>query len=228
MTFGSLLAFLGIAVVDSINPSALVVTLQLLSRRAPVSAILVYIGAVFLTYSSVMVLLVLGLGALLEPLGALLETRAANVVLAVLGAGMLAYAVFARNPKDVPEPKPLKMSTGAAGGLFALGVSVTVMELPTAFPLVGAIGLLTSADLPVSGWLPLVLVYNLIFVLPPLLLTFGYRWLGERGGAALEKRLRRGARETLMWVIGIVGFYLLMYALSALGVLPDSVTVGAL
>lgn len=225
MTTGSLIAFLGIAVVDSINPSALVVTLQLLSRRAPVGAILVYIGAVFLTYATVTAMLVLGVGALLEPVGALLETAAANVLLALLGAGMLGYAVFSKNPKDAPERAPMKLTTGAVSGLFLLGVTVTVMELPTAFPLIGAVGLLTTADLPFSGWFPLVLVYNVIFVLPPLLLTFGYRWLGERGGARLEKRLRRGARETLLWVIGIVGFYLLIYSLSALGVLPDSVTI---
>lgn len=100
------------------------------------------------------------------------------------------------------------------------------MELPTAFPLIGAVGLLTTANLSLAGWLPLVLLYNVIFVLPPLLLTFGYRWLGERGVAALEQRLRRSARETLLWIFGIVGFYVLMYALSALGVLPGSVTVG--
>lgn len=224
MATGSLIAFLGIALVDSINPSALVVTLQLLSRRAPLGAVLVYIAAVFLTYATVTVLLVLGLTAFLDPLTALLETTAATIGLGVLGAGMLAYAVFSKNPKDAPAKPPLKLSTGAVGGLFILGVSVTVMELPTAFPLLGAVALLTSENPPPVVRFTLILIYNVIFVLPPLLLTFGYRWLGERGGAKLEQRLTRGARETLLWILGIIGFYLLMYALTELGVLGDSVS----
>lgn len=222
---GSLLAFVGIALVDSINPSALIVTLQLLANRAPLSAVLVYIGSVFATYTAVTVLLVLGLGAVLAPLSTLLESRAANVVLAVLGAAMLGYAVFSKNPKDAPEKPPRQYSNRAMGGLILLGVTVTVMELPTALPLLGAVGLLTSANLPTEAWVTLVLVYNVIFVLPPLLLTFGFRWLGERGGAALERRLSRGARETMLWIVGILGFYLLAYALSVLGVLGDSVSI---
>lgn len=225
MATASLLAFLGIALVDSINPSALVVTLQLLGNRAPLSAILVYIGSVFVTYTTVTVLLVIGLGAVLEPLGPLLETTAANVIFAVLGAAMLGYAVFSKNPKDAPEKPPRQYSNRAMGGLILLGVSVTVMELPTAFPLLGAVGLLTAANLPAGAWFALVLVYNVIFVMPPLLLTFGYRWLGERGGAALEQRLSRGARETMLWIVGIVGFYLLVYALGALGILGDWVSI---
>lgn len=219
-----LVPFFGLALLDSINPSALVVTLQLLSRKAPVRAILVYVGAVFVTYTSVTIILMLGLTAVLDPLAALLETRAANIALAVLGAGMLVYAVFSRNPKDAPEKLPLRMSTGAAGGLFLLGMTVTVMELPTAFPLLGAVGILSSADLSLGVWLPLVLVYNVVFVLPPLILTFAYRWIGERGGANLERRLSRGARETMLWIVGAIGFYMLMYALGALGVLGDWVS----
>lgn len=225
MSTGSLIAFLGIALVDCINPSAIVVTLQLLSRRAPIGAVLLYIAAVFVTYTTVTILLVLGLGLVIEPLTALLETRPASIVLAVLGAAMLGYAVFSKNPKEAPEKPPLKLSSGAASGLVLLGVSVTILELPTALPLFGAVGLLTSANLPLGAWLTMVLVYNLIFVMPPVLLAFGYRWLGERGGAKLEKRLSRGARESMLWIVGILGFYTLMYALSALGVLGDSVSI---
>ena len=226
MTTGTLLAFLGIALVDSINPSALLITLQLLVRRAPLPAILTYILGVFLTYTTVMLLLTLGIGSYLEPLERLLATTPVRIVTAALGAVMLAYALFSKNPKDTPPPKPLQLSSFAVGGLLLLGVTVTIAELPTALPLLGAVGLLTAAQLPLPAWLGLVIVYNVIFVLPPLLLTFGYRWLGERGGARLEKRLQRGARETMLTVFGLVGFYLLSQSLSALGVFGDSFGIG--
>ena len=226
MTAGALVTFFIIALVDSINPSALVVTLQLLSRRAPVGAILTYIASVFGAYLTVSILLILGLTAVIDPLSAFFETKVANIGLAVLGAGLLAYALFSRNPKNAPPPRPFRLTSTSVSGLVLLGVTVTVMELPTALPLLGAVGLLTSADVGAAVWLPLILIYNVIFVLPPLLLTFGYRWLGERGGEKLQKRLSHGARETMLWVFGIVGFYMLMQALETLGVFGDSVSIG--
>ncbi len=226
MTAGALATFFALALVDSINPSALVVTLHLLIRRAPKSVLLTYIGSVFITYLTFSVLLVIGFTALVDPLGALLETRGANIALALLGGGMLAYALFSKNPKTAPTPRPLAASSLSLSGVVLLGISVTVAELPTALPLLGATGLLSSANLGVAAWLPLILMYNLIFVLPPLALTFGYRLLGERSGERLQERLRRGARETMLWIFGIIGFYLLMQGLDGLGVFGDAIGVG--
>ena len=223
MTIGALAAFFVIALVDSINPTALLVTLQLLSRKAPLGAILIYIGTVFTTHLTVSILLMLGLTALTEQLTSFFETRGANIGLAVLGAGLLAYALFSRNPKGPQKERPFKLTSTTSTGLILLGVSVTIMELPTALPLLAAVGLLSSAHVGPAVWLPLLLIYNAIFVLPPLLLTFGYRWLGERGGEKLQERLRRGARETMLWVFGIIGFYLLMQALETLGVFGDAI-----
>jgi hypothetical protein len=45
-------------------------------------------------------------------------------------------------------------------------MAVTVLELPTALPCLGAAGAVTRADLPVTEWLPLLVLHNLIFVLP--------------------------------------------------------------
>jgi cytochrome c biogenesis protein CcdA len=100
--------------------------------------------------------------------------------------------------------------------VFALGVAVTTLELPTALPYLGAVGLMTRADLAVADWLPLLVTYNLIFVLPPLLLLAGHAARGERAGASLERlrdRLGRTAGEALLWVLGLVGFFLLADAL---------------
>lgn len=100
--------------------------------------------------------------------------------------------------------------------MFLLGVTVTAAELPTAFPYLGAIGILNGLGLSPSGWLPLLLAYNLIFILPPLLLFGAHRFLSERYRgwfARYEKRLEREARETMLWIVGIVGFLLLADAL---------------
>ena len=87
------------------------------------------------------------------------------------------------------------------------------MELPTAVPYFGAIALLTTADLPLTQWLPLLVLYNAIFVLPPVLLLVGHLVLGERLAARyadLRERLQAGARTTMLWIAGLVGAGLLV------------------
>lgn len=99
--------------------------------------------------------------------------------------------------------------------------TITAAEFPTAFPYLGAISILNSLELPFLGWLPLLLGYNLIFVAPPLLLFGAYRVFGSRHRVwfeRYEKRLKHEARETMLWIIGIVGFLLLADALRRLEV----------
>ena len=98
---------------------------------------------------------------------------------------------------------------------FAVGMAVTVLELPTALPYLGAVGAVIRADLPVTEWLPLLVLYNLIFVLPPLLLA-GLLALGKRADVTLGRlrdRLGGAAREGFLWLLGLIGFFLLADAL---------------
>jgi cytochrome c biogenesis protein CcdA len=90
----------------------------------------------------------------------------------VLGAVMLAYALLApnRQRKHSPARPPSLPTATRPMAVFALGMAVTVLELPTALPHLAAVGALTRADLAVTEWLPLLVLYNLIFVLPPLAL----------------------------------------------------------
>ena len=59
-----LLGLLALALVDSINPSALVVTLYLLTRERVLAQVLVYVAAIFVTYVTLGAILMLGLDAL--------------------------------------------------------------------------------------------------------------------------------------------------------------------
>jgi cytochrome c biogenesis protein CcdA len=98
--------------------------------------------------------------------------------------------------------------------MVVLGATVTVMELPTALPYFAAIALLINLQLSVPQWLPLLVFYNIIFILPPLLLLGIRVGLGElvqgRFGVYREK-LPEKSHETWLWIIGIVGFHLLWW-----------------
>jgi len=217
----TVLPVLVLALLDSVNPSALVVTLTLLSRGSRLRAVLVYVAGIFATYLTLGVLLVLGLGSLIDALGGALESPAAGVVGAVIGGGMLLYAVLAPNPKDGGGAGRERAVEGARGlaGLFLLGAVITVLELPTALPYLGATGILAQSGLGFAAWFPVLLAYNAVFVLPPVVLAVAFLYLSERASARLVERLRRGARETTLWIYGLVGFYLLANGLSLAGVI---------
>ena len=209
-------AIVGLAVVDSINPSALLATIVLLLRGKPARPLVaVYVAAILVTYFAIGLALTLGLG--LTP-RALFESDAAYLAQGVLGAAMLAYAVLApgRARQRGPATHPRLPAVHRPAAVFALGMAVTVVELPTALPYLGAVRAITRAGLAVGDWLPLLVTYNLIFVLPPLALLAAHLALGDRAGALLERlRTRLGAatREGLLWLLGLVGFFLLADAL---------------
>jgi hypothetical protein len=86
-------AIVGLAALDSINPSALLATVALLLRgRRARPLVAVYVAAVLATYFAVGLALTLGLGLTLETV---IWSDAAYLAQAALGAGMLAYAVLA-------------------------------------------------------------------------------------------------------------------------------------
>jgi cytochrome c biogenesis protein CcdA len=216
-----LAAIVGLAVVDSINPSALLATIALLLRGRPARPLVaVYLVAVLVTYLAIGLALTLGLG--LTP-RAVLQSDATYLAQGVLGAAMLAYAVAAPGRRREPGRAAPRRLPAARRPLavFALGVAVTVLELPTALPYLGAVGAITRAELAVAEWLPLLLLYNLIFVLPPLALLAGHLALGDRADPLLGRlrdRLGGAAREGMLWLLGLVGFFLVADALARLGV----------
>lgn len=208
-------AVLALAVVDAINPSALVVALYLLSQPNVVPRLLAYVAGILVSYFAVGCALMLGAGALFARFGAALDHPVAWGVQGALGALLLAYALFApKQGADSMRPPAAPRRSGLAG-MVLLGATVTVLEMVTALPYFAAIAIMVGAGLTTPVWLPLLLVYNLVFILPPLALlglhlAFGSR-LRDRYGR-WQARLQAGAREALLWIFGIVGVGLLVDA----------------
>ncbi|HEY8477102.1 MAG TPA: GAP family protein [Chloroflexota bacterium] len=205
------ISVLVLAVVDSINPSALLVTVHLLlTTSSYVSRVLAYVAGIFLTYFGLGILLMLGLDAV----WAWIESPVAYAAEGIAGALMLLYANIAPGGGGRSEGWRERVPRSPhVGALFTMGILVTVLECPTALPYFGAIVILTNANLAAAQWLPLLAVYNVIFTLPPLLLLASYRLLDQRLSHRfdrIQERLQRGAREAWLWMLGIVGFWLLL------------------
>ena len=93
-------ALLGLALVDSLNPSAIGVTIYLtLSGAGYVRRVLSYLAGVFVTYLTIGVLLMLGVSTRGEQLGRLLSTPVAYGIQLGLGAVL----ALLRRPRAEPE-----------------------------------------------------------------------------------------------------------------------------
>ncbi|MBP2475911.1 cytochrome c biogenesis protein CcdA [Crossiella equi] len=208
MTF--LWAVFGLALVDSINPSALAVTIYLLlsGKERPTARVLTYIAAIFTTYLVFGILLMFGLNAIFTSLGDALNSPYAYIIQFVVGLLMLYFAIWPPKKKE-DAPRERMPKTQRLPAVFALGVTITAVEFVTALPYIAAIGLLTQQDLGVVQWLPILLAYNAIFILPPLLLLVAYQLFGNKIRPRLERfqeKFRKNSRDTWLWILGIVGF----------------------
>jgi cytochrome c biogenesis protein CcdA len=204
------LPVLGLAVVDSINPSALAATALLLLQPRATLKICVYMSAVFGVYFGLGVVLMLGLDALLARIGTALEHPIAYAVQGVIGVLMLVWSFVADDGKKTRHEARAPRSQ-SLWAVFLLGLTISAVEFSTAFPYLGAIGLMTTAGLAPPQWLPLLVVYNLILVAPPFALLGGHHLLGERTRERLGQwstRFQGGSRAATLWIAGIVGFLL--------------------
>ncbi len=199
---------LGLAVIDSINPSALVVTLWWLAQPRPTPRLLAYIAGIVVSYLTLGIAMMLGAGAVLRHWGETLDHPVILAIQLAIGLALLGYGIFAPKASADDNRPPPQPRIGGLLGMALLGAVVTTIELSTALPYFAAIALMTSGQLTPWQWLPLLLVYNAIFIAPPLLLLGLHLTAGHRMRGRFEHwrgRLQRGAREAMLWVVAVAG-----------------------
>lgn len=131
-------------------------------------------------------------------------------------------------PTDSPDvelkwQQRLSKALRSPGGIVGLALLAGLLELPTMLPYLVAIGVLSNSTLPLPGEIAVLAIYCLVMLMPALLLLLLRVVLGHRLDPLLQRvsnKLGKFAGETLLWVVGIVGFLLLRGGLSALA--PDA------
>ncbi|HEU4423464.1 MAG TPA: GAP family protein, partial [Pilimelia sp.] len=211
-----LIALLGLALVDSLNPSVIGVTVYLvLAGDRYVARVLTYLSGVFVTYLGIGVLLLAGVTAVADEVAPVLDSGPVYAAQLAIGAGMLAYAILAPGrSKTAARWEPRSVRPAA---LFLLGVTVSILEFSTALPYLAAIAVLSRANLPLPLAVGLLAAYTAAMLLPPLLIIAGYARLRDRFGSHLgrwQERLRAGTRTAWLTIVGLVGFALVADALA--------------
>lgn len=208
----------GLALLDTLSPATLGVSLFVLlsGARNIARPLFAYLGTVALFYFVLGCAIMLGLGAALSSLSHLADSPVAGWVMVVLGGALFAYSWVMPTKKRAPRrPATLRTTT-----MIGLGLATGLLEAGTAFPYLGAIGIMGTTGLTATTWVPMLAGYNLMMVLPPVLLYAVHRIFGERLRPRLDRwreKLDSGSREAMSWIIGIVGVILVLNGLQSTG-----------
>ena len=211
---------IGSALVDSVNPCAfsvliflLVSVVSLRNRRRILAVGGCYIAAVFCFY------LLSGLG-----LFSLVRISGVSLILAYLGAGvaivlgLVSVVDVWRNKDDfllaIPESQKEQINHyiqhATLPAAFALGILVGIFELPCTGGIYLAILGLVSTNYTLAEGLPYLILYNLIFVLPlvVILLLVAFGLDPERADAwrIRHRRVLRLIVGVAMILLGVVIF----------------------
>jgi cytochrome c biogenesis protein CcdA len=218
VTTGMLIGILGLAVLESLNPSALVVTIALLSRPKPAPRVFAYAAGIFVVFFSLGVAAVLGGDGVLNFVKDLRSRHLAYVLQLPIGLGLVVWGWWLlQHPPAFDQPSRVSNPPhGPVWGVFLLGLGVTLVEALTAFPYFGAIAILLDAELPKHESIMALVAFNLLFITPPLLLLWITSTLGRRAPAFLE-RLRHfielEGRLLMLWLFVVIGAYLTLDAI---------------
>ena len=219
------LSVLGLALLDSLNPSAVVVSLLIVvarfdDRRRMAASLLAYAAGIMVAMVGVGVALMLGLRVLIDQVLRDVSERTLDIVQLAVGVTILLIgALTPARPKR--RRRPLDLDRGA-GRLFVLGLGVTVVELSSALPYLAAVGILTSADLPPVQWVAWLVAYSAIVVLPVvLILLIGLATASREGArewaAKRADSLREAGRGLILTILFLLGLFLTADAVTRLG-----------
>jgi cytochrome c biogenesis protein CcdA len=170
----------GLGLVDSLNPATITVGAILAATEHPVRRLAGYAAGIFSVYLLGGLILTLGPAELLQTaLHGPDASTARNIIFIVVGLVAIGFAVwvFAHRDTDRLKSREFKIKPGSA---FLLGAGITAVDIPTAFPYFGAIAAMVARDLSTSSKIILLVLFNVMYVLPILVILGAAAVLHER------------------------------------------------
>jgi cytochrome c biogenesis protein CcdA len=168
-----LVSLVAIAALDSLNPTAVGLQIYLLSTPKPIARSISFILGVFLAYWAVGLFVILGLRKLVTTLigdaNLSLPDPHIYTIQFLIGLALLIAGFRLETATQEDQGKrPKKLTIGRT---FLLGLAMTILESPTALPYLAAIEQIARAKLDLFTLMSLLGLYNLVFVLPLIMLV---------------------------------------------------------
>ena len=185
LSVGFVLFIAGLGLVDSLNPATIAVAVVLGTTERPLWRLTGYAAGIFAVYLLGGLILTLGPSALIRtatrhPSG--LGFDIALVVGGLIALGFAAWVwVHRHDEAKIPDVELRPRSA------IALGAGITAVDLPTAFPYFAAIVAILDEDVSIPGEVTLLVLFNLMYVAPILLIAVVAVILGDRAEAPLLK-----------------------------------------
>jgi cytochrome c biogenesis protein CcdA len=185
----------GLGLVDSLNPATISVGALLATTKRPITRLAGYAAGIFGVYLLGGLILSFGPGELLRtalhgPGGA----TPRDIIFLVVGIVAIAFAVWVFANRDTDRLKNREFSI-KPGSAFVLGAGITAVDLPTAFPYFAAIAAIVAKDESASNKVILLVLFNVMYVLPILLIIAAAAVLHERA----EPVMRRARDIIVRW-----------------------------
>lgn len=198
-----------IALVDSINPNAMAVQVYLLSTPNPVKRSLFFILGDFTAAIVAGVVLLFGVARQIIPwldqLGSLLL-----VIQLILGIALVWLGWNMTRLMQKPQVKrPLSLNPIHT---FTFGLTMALIEAPTALPFLAALDRIARANVSVSVAIAALTFYSVIFVLPLVMLLLVYITLKNRASTAIfkvQKIIARWFPEAFRIMLVLMGVILI-------------------
>jgi cytochrome c biogenesis protein CcdA len=151
---------------DSLNPATILAALYLAGRDRPRAHVLAFTLAVFVVYLAGGLAIVLGPGQLALAAIPHPSPQARHIIEIAIGSGMLsAAALLWLRRRRLSEQRWSTASTRMRSSAI-LGATLTIVELPTAFPYLAAIAAIVDSGFSPTRQVLLLGLFNVCFVLP--------------------------------------------------------------
>lgn len=208
-----------IAFADSLNPSTVGPGLYLASGKHPRSALIQFTTAVFAVNFLGGAVVALGPGQAVLALVPHTGHTARYILELIAGMVMLVGAaiLWRRRTKLARHELPSPSAEGKSS--FLLGLTIAGVELPTAFPYFAAIAAIVGSGLGVASQVIALAVYNIVFVLPLILMVITIMVAGDRAQPILEQGrdlLQRHWPALLAGLALVAGVYVTVLGITGL------------
>ncbi len=225
-----------LALIDSTSFGTLLIPIWLLlaSGRPRTLRMLIYLGTIVVFYFALGMIISLGAVTFMDQLKAVLETPVASFVQLFLGVGLILLS-FTLDPKrrqqrsdgqpgKVAKWRERAMGDASGGGsipaLMGLALGAAAIEAGSMLPYLGAIGLITTSGLDLTGRTLSLAGYCVIMILPALILLLLRLFAHRQVEPLLQKLngfLSKHAAGATSWIVAILGFLIARDALWRLG-----------
>ncbi len=211
---------ISIGIADSLNPSTIAPALYLASGQHARKQVAEFTLAVFVVYFVGGAAIALGPGQLLLSLIPHPGHRLAHIAEVVAGFTMLAAAAMLWRHRDRLSQRVPPELNARGRSSFVLGATITVIELPTAFPYFAVIAAIVGSGFDPVRQLVLLVLFNVCFVLPLIGILLTLTFAGDHAERMLSigrNFLQRNWPAVLAGLALVAGLFVVLLGVTGIG-----------